>query len=112
MANGTIKQFRGPFTENATINLGSGEKNCIIGISVNQDDFMSWRHPNSSGVIPGYEKDIKFTINGSTIHLGRTCMYQTGQQINDTILTFPEGAPPSTKVQIVYCDQNNSIEEG
>lgn len=110
MANGTIKQFRGPFSENTTINIGSNS-NCIIGVSVGQDDFMSWNSADPPIIPPGYEKDIKFTINGSTIHLGRTYMYQTQQQINDTVLTFPQGAPPSTKVQIVYCERNNSIEE-
>ncbi len=124
-AKGTLKQYVGPFEPNSLLNLGSVEDigtNCIIGISVDEDDFMSWKTSsyNSTSTSQNPETDIVFQIGKnsqmgsaiSTIHLGRTFMYETERQINDSSIKFPYGAPPSTKVQIVYCGKNEQEQEG
>ena len=108
MANiGTMRQFRGPFDENFQVSQLSQEGNHIIGISVDEDDFMSWKAHQENGRWVG--EDIIFEINGKQIHLGKTYMYETEYQINNENgkikLKFPYGAPPSTKVEIVYCDR-------
>lgn len=112
MANiGTMRQFRGPFdpgedfsTSGKLLQQGSH----IIGISVDEDDFMSWKaHQDEQNKWIG--EDIIFEINGEQIHLGKTYMYETEYQINNEggkiKLKFPYGAPPSTKVEIVYCSK-------
>ena len=114
---GTIAQYRGPFPIGYTLNLEgqSPNNNCIIGISVDEKDYMSNGTPHDEdrnhtwGRL--YGEDIVFTINNQQIHLGKTQMYETEQQINNTIIQFPNGAPASLKVEIVYLNPNTLEEE-
>lgn len=88
-----LKQFKGPFAVGQAVNLGKG--NCKIGISIGEKDFMRISQQNSS---------FQFEINGQLFFMGRTCMYQTDQKIDDATIVFPNGAPLSTIVDIVYID--------
>ena len=99
-AIGTIEQYQGPFLSPSTKLELDGK--CIIGISISEDDYM--RLGSTSG-----NKSFRFTINGQQIWMGRTYIYQTEKQIDQasgetkTIITFPDGAPASVKVEVVYC---------
>lgn len=99
-AIGTIKQYQGPFLSSSTKLELDGR--CIIGISIGEDDYM--KLGSSTG-----NKSFRFTINGQQIWMGRTYMYQTEKQIDQesgevkTVITFPDGAPASVKVEVVYC---------
>ena len=114
---GTIRQFSGPFDSNYTIDLGNSYyNNCKIGISVQEDDYMNWKlnlenNQNYQQTWTEYGKDIVFIINNEEIHLGKTFMYETEQQINNTTISFPNGAPSSLKVRVVYCIKNTLKEE-
>lgn len=106
--SGHMKQFKPYSNDSVEVNINNGSK-CRIGISVGQDDFMSWKasqNPNT-GIWSG--EDIVFILNGEQIHLGRTYMYQAQEQKVNTKLIFPYGAPPSTKIQVVYYDNENLI---
>lgn len=100
---GTIEQYNyyNITTENNNRLELSGH--CIIGISINEDDYMllGSRMDQQTGQI--IEKSFRFTINGHQIWMGRTYMYQTEKQINNTIITFPDEVPSSIKVEVVYC---------
>lgn len=103
MANtGTIEQYNSyDITNNG--NRLELQGNCIIGISISEDDYMTCgtsTSPNSQQI---NEKSFRFTINGQQIWMGRTFMYQTDKQINNTIITFPDGVKDSVLVEIVYC---------
>lgn len=91
---GYIKQYTGPFESGQTITTNA---NCIIGISVGQKDYM--REEEDDGILFTIKEDREPI---STIKLGKTFMYQTQQQINNTVITFPNGAPVSTKVELIY----------
>ena len=103
---GTITQYQGPFIPGTSFSFIGY---CIIGISISEDDYMllgSTFNQQSGQII---EKSFRFKINGQQIWMGRTYMYQTQKQIDEqnttnTIVSFPEGAPPSTKVEVVYCE--------
>lgn len=95
MAVGTIEQFKGPlfkgpFNAGSTISL-SGP--CKIGVSINEDDYFLYG-PTSS---------FKFYINGKQIWMGRTYMYETGEQVNNPVIIFPDETPASVTVNIMYC---------
>lgn len=106
MANvGNIIQHQGPFTASSTFGILNGQ-HCKIGISIGQDDFMFW--PTSTA-LGGYGHPFYFEINGQKIEMGRTFMYQTDASVDMThipsstiSLKFPDGAPASTIVDIVY----------
>ena len=63
--------------------------------------------------IPSQEKSsikIQLTYNNPTsslivnqIYMGRTYIYQTEEQIEVTNIIFPEGAPESLLVNVIYC---------
>ena len=93
--NGVIKQFKGPFAVNQQLNIGNG--NCKIGISISEDDFMKLGSEQHTS--------FQFIINDQLIHMGRSYMYETDSQINNTTISFPKGAPLSTIVDIVYCQR-------
>ena len=91
---GTIEQYQGPLDPNSVINLYG---NCIIGISINEDDYM--KAGSTSG-----NKSFRFLINGNQIWMGRTYLYQTIKPIeNNVTIQFPDGAPESVLVEAVYC---------
>lgn len=106
MTEGTIQQYQGPFKKNFSLNLSG---NCIIGISIGEDDYMrlgSRINPTTGKMI---EKSFRFKINGKQIWMGRTYRYQTEKQVVEsktkqkTIINFPDGAPSSVIVEVVYC---------
>lgn len=85
--SGTIEQFQGPFGTSYTIPL---QKNiCRLGISISEDDFMK-------------NQDFSFTLNGQTIQMGKTQIYEMEQPTVNTSLIFPDGAPASVLVNCVY----------
>ena len=90
---GTIKQYHGPYASGSTITLNG---NCIIGISVSEDDYMQAGAGTS-------DSSIRFLINGQQIWMGRTFIYETQQQTNSTVVSFPDGAPSSLLLEAVYC---------
>lgn len=93
---GTILQYKGPFSAGATIGFQHSTK---IGISINEKDYM---RINQDGRTQGFI----FTINGQTIRLGETFMYETDNAIEaNSIIQFPNGAPESTLVNIVYQEE-------
>lgn len=99
MAIGVIKQFKGPFEENQSISLTGNA--CKIGISIAEDDFMSWGATYNQGEWRG--KDFIINIKGEQIHMGRTYIYQSQQAIDQPILiSFPDGAPTSLIIDVVY----------
>lgn len=97
-AIGTIEQYQGPFSAGSTLTF---EGNCILGVSIGEDDFMKLGSPSG-------DRSFRFLINGQQIWMGRTYMYQTEKQLeNDrgeiNTIEFPDGAPASVKVEVVYC---------
>ncbi len=92
---GTIKQYNAPFESNS-ITL---EGNCIIGVSISEDDYMLLG--SSSG-----DRSFRFEINGHQIWMGRTYRYQTQEQVNNVTINFPDGIPSSTLIEAVYCSQS------
>lgn len=90
---GVIEQYKGPFIEGYELNL---KGNCKIGISIGENDFIKLGSENNTSFV--------FIINNQIIHMGKTCIYETDNQINDTIIQFPNGAPLSTIVDVVYCE--------
>lgn len=86
---GTIKQFKGPFLANALVPIPTGQ-HCKISISIGEDDLQSL-------------KDFYFNINGQQILMGRTGMYETDYTINNAQVFFPNGAPISVTVDVIYC---------
>lgn len=100
MTVGVIEQYKGPFGQGYTLNLNG---NCKIGISISEDDFMSWKARKEGDKWVG--QDFIFYINDQSIHMGRSYMYETDTQINNTKITFPQGAPLSTIVDITYCEE-------
>lgn len=106
MANvGTMEQYQGPFDEGASFSFNHP---CVIGLSVSEDDYMKAGLPmTEEGQIQ--EKSIRFTINEEQIWLGRTYIYETEDQIGRTnssvVLTFPDGAPASVLLNVIYCNE-------
>lgn len=100
---GALQQVKGPFNTGEEIKI-TGARACKIGISIGEDDFMSWK----SNIETGKQgEDFVFTINEKEIHMGRTYMYETDTQISNAIITFPDGAPQSVIVDIAYYAQPN-----
>ena len=99
MAIGEIKQQNGPFPLNYSISTDN--KPCLIGISISQDDFMRLAIPKTEQT---EGSNFTFKINSEIIQMGKTFIYQSGQAITDNPITinFPNGAPSSLKVNIVY----------
>ena len=97
MAVGVIEQFKGPFSAGSTI-ITSGN-HCKIGISIGQDDYYLL------GSTAG-DRSFRFNIDGKQIWMGRTYIYETGEQVSSTssLISFPDGAPSSTIVDVLYCE--------
>lgn len=94
MEYGTILQYKGPFSAGASFSL---EKSTKFGISINEKDYMK---------LDGQGKKLAFIIDGQQIHLGETFMYETDNAIaSGSIIQFPEGAPASTLINIVYDEE-------
>lgn len=95
---GIIEQYKGPFREGYELIL---EESCKIGISIGEDDFMSWKTHKENNIWVG--QDFVFLINDQEIHMGRTCMYEIDTSIEETKISFPDGAPLSLIVDVIYC---------
>lgn len=54
-------------------------------------------------------KIFKFIINGNSIYMGKTDMYEITQPININSISFPEGVPDS--IQINLCSYSKEEEE-
>lgn len=101
-AVGTIEQYQGPFLVGSTLGF---EGYCILGVSIGEDDFMKLGSSSA-------DRSFRFSINGNQIWMGRTYMYQTERQIEkevpiNTIIGFPDGAPASVKIEVVYCSASS-----
>ncbi len=100
---GTIEQYQGPFETGSTLGF---EGYCILGVSIGEDDFMKLGSSSA-------DRSFRFSINGNQIWMGRTYMYQTERQIEkdggavSTVIGFPDGAPASVKVEVVYCSASS-----
>ena len=101
MAIGVIKQYKGPFPTNHEINLTGNA--CKIGISISEDDFMSWGASYDQNKQEWHGEDFIVNIKGQQIHMGRTYMYQTQQAVTQPIIVkFPDGAPTSLIMDVIY----------
>lgn len=103
---GQVKQHQGPFQVGKTININNGQVGyCVIGFSVNEDDFME----NGQKEDKDHSVYVQLTLNDNgnikteEIWIGRTYIYQTQEQINIQSVTFPQGAPASFLMDIIYC---------
>ena len=101
MKLGVIREYKGPFSSGHTINL---EGNCKIGISIGEDDFQSFGAAQTEqGWIK--ENDFSVEINGERVVIGRTFMYEiTDIALDNPTISFPDGAPVSTIVDVVYAN--------
>lgn len=90
MANKII-QYRYPYT-----NIPSTFSKCRLGISISEDEFMQL---SSSSPYQGFS----FDINGQTIYMGKTCMYEmdTSTVINNFSLSST-GTAKTILVQAVF----------
>lgn len=100
---GSLQQVKGPFETGEEIRI-TGARTCKIGISIGEDDFMSWKSDIETGK---QGEDFVFTINGEEIHMGRTYMYEVDYPVSNAIITFPSGAPQSVIVDVAYYAQSN-----
>lgn len=114
---GTIRQYRPPFSGDKINTQG----NLKIGISIGQKDYMSWKQDSSLNQrdplsYDATDKDFYFYIYSASdnisnkekykIHMGRTCMYETQQAINNAVIQFPSNPPKSVLVETVQCEPN------
>ena len=128
MAIGVIKQYKGPYSpgtrENPNITLTGNA--CKIGMSISEDDFMSWGaiYNNETKQWEGKDFIFKMILSISKpnstnlteyeeqIHMGRTFIYQSQQAINQPIkIYFPDGAPTSLIIDVVYSQDYTEEEE-
>ena len=91
---GDIIQYQGPF-DTTPISITPP---CVLGISVSEKDFMQAGSSTEDSSI-----QVKINNQPQTIFIGRTFIYQTQEQYNITSVQFPNGAPASTLVNIIYC---------
>ena len=100
MAN-KIVQYRYPYT-----NIPSSFSKCRLGISISEDEFMQLNNPSSElepTQIPEPYQGFSFDINGQTIYMGRTCMYETDDYITITDFSLSSTATAKTiLVQAIY----------
>lgn len=101
-AIGTMQQYQGPFNSGYTITLTGS---CVIGISLNEDDYMSTR--GSTEQAQNSKVDFKFLIDSvqRTFQIGKTFIYQTEEAAKVTSITFPEGAPASLLIDVIYANE-------
>lgn len=99
---GTMEQYPGPFDPGYTISLTGS---CVIGISLNEDDYMSTR--GNTEQARNSKVDFNFLINSvpQTFQIGRTFIYQTEQAAKVTSISFPDGAPASLLIDVIYANE-------
>lgn len=91
ISTGQLQQYTGPFNNTDSINVGKFLTR--LGISVNEKDYMPY---TVNGVQP-----LLVRINGKEIQIGNTFIYQPGDILQGVNISFPNGAPASTKVDIL-----------
>ena len=106
--SGHIVQYQGPFEQNEVLNFTS-QILYKIGISIGEDDYMSF-----PGIDRSKFESIPIVINGEQIQIGRTYMYEPGFPLSTEIngdtktflkLEFPKGCPKSTLIEVVPIKQ-------
>ena len=99
---GTMEQYPGPFNHGYTISLTGS---CVIGISINEDDYMSTR--GNTEQARNNKVDFNFLINSvpQTFQIGINFIYQTEQAAKVTYISFPQGAPASLLVDVIYANE-------
>lgn len=100
---GVIQEFKGPFKQELGNTQLSISGNCKIGISIGEDDFMSLGNQD-------FNRSLRVFINDNEVWMGRTYIYETGEQVNKTKIVFPNEAPASTIVDVVYCEASPQTE--
>ncbi len=100
MAN-KIVQYRYPY------DIPSSFSKCRLGISISEDEFMQLN--SSSGIdlatkhiIPEPYQGFSFDINGETIYMGKTCMYETDEYIDINSFSLNTTTPKTILVQVIY----------
>lgn len=94
----------GPFSPSSQNILENTDMNCKIGISVDERDCMYYQNGQ---LVPDENQNfisnpIQVNISGKIIQIGRSFMYEPGDIINNASISFPNGAPASTKIYIIY----------
>ena len=94
MKAGIAGQIRGPFEANQNIIPNKLEPGLMqLGVSIDTKDLMPFG--DTKGGKDGY---FSFTINGQTIRMGRSGMYETGNPTNIVSFQFDDDAPASVKI--------------
>ncbi len=88
---GQLQQYTGPFTSTDNINITNYLVK--IGISVDEKEYMPYTTTNTPNLL--------VMINGREIQIGSTYIYQPGNFLQGVNISFPNGAPTSTKVDIL-----------
>lgn len=117
-----LYQFEGPFERNQTVDLTKGKSgaSCKFGITIFEKDFLAWQGQgiDTSEDIPpsppqGFNHELfgtfRFKVNNTeqqTFLMGQTLRYETDNKIDNATITFPEGAPAGTLIDVV-CYYNN-----
>ena len=89
MANKII-QYRYPYS-----NLPSSFSTCKLGISISEDEFMQL---SSSSPYQGFS----FDINGQTIYMGKTCMYEMDDYIEIDDFSFNPTDVKTVIIQAIF----------
>ena len=93
MKAGIAGQLCGPFSAGERIIPNKLEPGLMqLGISIDIKDHMPFGDKQKGD---GY---LGFIINGQTIRMGRSCMYETGNPTNITSLYFEDDVPASVKI--------------
>lgn len=80
-----VGQIKGPFEANQ--NVFTSAQKVRLGISIDTKDLMPFGEDRVEG--------LSFKINGQLIEMGRTGMYETGDYINVSSLSFNKKTPAS-----------------
>ena len=99
--NGKFGQIRGPFTNGQDIAQIIRDREGVtnvyteLGVTYAEKDAMIYGK-SRSGEMPS---SLEMMINGNSIWMGRTDMYETDGIIPLRSFTFPQGAPISTLIE-------------
>lgn len=104
LTQGKITQYQGPFSEGEQLNF-EGDLRYKIGISIGEDDYMSF-----SGINRENFQSIPVVINNKQIQIGKTYIYEPGFALQQEIgnffqISFPKGCPPSTLIEITTMEK-------
>ena len=98
---GQLIQYTGPFDVGESFSFGNNIL-CKIGISIEEKDYMFESNPD-----PNNDNGSKLlvNINGKVIKIGRTFIYEPGDILKGVGISFPNGAPKGTKLDIILIPQ-------